>query len=85
MIVYAIDARGDKFRKTVVLGEYNKQMTIEFGGPMIYNAQDLLKEYPFFVDFCIDSAGENHGGFGTGPVVIKKYDINKIIEQLVMD
>ena len=85
MIVYAVDKLGNKFKKNVILGEYNGKPTVEFGGPMTYNAQDLLENYPFEVDFSIDSAGENHNGYGTGPVVIKKCDINRIIEELVMD
>ena len=83
--IIAIDANGKQWPKEVTISETGGKQTISFGSYSVYYSNDLLKNYPWTQDFDIDSMGKNHGGFGTGPVCISKKDMNRIVEELLLN
>jgi hypothetical protein len=85
MKVEAFDSKGNRFEKEVKLTTLDGRSILDFGWPVEYYAEDLVKHYPFEKEFCIDMMGKNHAGFGTGPVCISKEDMNKIVQEMIMN
>ena len=85
MIVKAFDIQGKKFKKTVKLIWIEDRIAVDFGFPIQYYIEDLVEDYPYTDDFCIDIMGRNHGGFGSGPVCVSAKDMNEIVHQLIMN
>jgi len=85
MIVEAFDSQGRKFQKEVKLTTLDSRSILDFGWPVQYYVEDMVKDYPFKKDLCIDMMGKNHAGFGTGPVCISKEDMNKIVQEMIMN
>lgn len=85
MKIIAKDTEGNEFIKTITTrtsnNKYSKGLVICFGGPVEYNAEDLLKHYPFQKPMYIDIGGLNHKGCA---VFIDVEQMNKIIEEFVL-
>jgi len=79
--IKAFDTMGNKFKKKVILrnSEFDKnRMVLDFGWPVSYYIGDLLENYPYEKDFCIDIMGRNHNGF---QVCISAQDMNMLLEE----
>lgn len=89
--VVAFDTAGNKFTKIIQVydgperkkdkyGYYGK--IIDFGWPVEYYINSLLRDCPFDGDLCIDAGGKNHWGHTT---YIAKDDINEILKSFKED
>lgn len=82
MIIEAFDTQGRKFKKEVKLTTLDGRSILDFGWPVQYYVDGLLKHYPFKNDMCIDIMGRNHANT---QVCISKEDMNRIIQEMVMN
>ena len=85
MIVTATDYSGKHWKIKVTLGTFHDRPTISFDDAAVYFIDDVLESFPFTTPLDIDTHGSNHGGPGTGPVLIDKETINKIVHKMILN
>ena len=86
MKIEAVDKEGRTFVKEVEVIVRDGERLLSFGFPILYSIDSpvygLKRDYPFDHDICIDGAGRNHRG---SPVYVRKDDMNKIFEELIIN
>ena len=78
--ITAYDEDGNKFTKSVVVDRGDGGPILDFGWPVRYYILDLMHNYPFDHDICIDGGGLNHR---RSPVWVKKDDANMLIKKFL--
>lgn len=79
----AYDENGRKFEKSVEIIEEREsdRKILDFGWPVQYYVEAMLKHYPFKKPLCIDMMGRNHKG---SSVYVSAEDMNKVFETLII-
>lgn len=79
MNAIATDTQGNVFHKKVRIHRDYERPVVDFGWPVEYYANDLVKDYPYDRPMRIDIGGRNHRGF---PVEISANEMNRVLREL---